>query len=92
MLREEFKMWLVDPFPNITLIIIGIYVTSLGYLEDKPLCFINLLNSSIEELNKMLIKLDTATVIPKTDNQDQSDLINSKAERANKKKEKVERC
>lgn len=44
------------------------------------------------KLNKMLVGLDTAIVISKTDNQDLPYLIDLEAKRANKKKEKAERC
>ena len=40
----------------------------------------------------MLVKLDIATVILKTNNQDLSDQIDLEAKRVNKKKEKVKRC
>ncbi len=45
----------------------------------------------MEKLNKILVGLDTATVIPDIDDQDLSDRIDSKVEQAKKKKEKVER-
>lgn len=39
-----------------------------------------------------MVGLDIAVVIPKTDNQDLTDLIDLKVKWVNKKKEKVERC
>ena len=39
----------------------------------------------------MLVRLDTATVILKTNNQDLLDLIDLEVKRINKKKEKAER-
>ncbi len=39
----------------------------------------------------MLVRLDTAVVIPETNDQDLLDLIDLEVEQANKKKEKVER-
>lgn len=92
MIRKKFKIWLADPLFNATRVIVGIYVTNLGYLKDKPLYFTELLDGNIEELNKMLIELDTAIVIPETNNQDLTNLIDLEAKWANKKKKKVERC
>ncbi len=66
-LGEKFEMWLADPLPDMTFIIVGMYVINLGYLEDGPFCFTELTNSDIEELNRMLIGLHTTTIIPKTD-------------------------
>ncbi len=67
------------------------HVTNLGYLEDKPPHFTELLNDNTEELNKMLVGLDTAAVIPETDDEDLPDLIDLEVKWANKKKEKTER-
>ncbi len=92
MLREEFETWLADFFLNTTLITVGMHVTNLGYLKDGPPCFTELPNDSMEESNRILVGLDIATIIPKTDNQDLSDLIDLEVKRANKKKEKAERC
>ena len=78
MFKKKFKIWLTDLLPNMTLITIDIYIIKLGYLENGPPCFTKLLDDNKEKLNKILIELDTATVILKTDNQDLLDLINSK--------------
>lgn len=67
------------------------HVPNLGYLENKSLRFIEFLNSGTEESNKILVRLHTAAVIPKTINQDLLDLIDSEANQANMKKEKAER-
>lgn len=91
MFENEFKTLLVDLFSNTTLAIVNMHITNLGYLEDKLFCFTKLLDSGIEELNKMLLGLDTAAVIPITDNQDLQNLINLKTIQASKKKKKVER-
>lgn len=67
MLEEEFETWPPEFLPDVILITVGIHVSNLCYLKDKPCCFTELLNDNIEELNKMLVRLDTAAVIPKTD-------------------------
>ena len=67
MLREEFETWLVDFFSNAILIIISMHVTNLSYLDDKPPCFTELPDGGTEELKRMLIGLNTATVILKID-------------------------
>ncbi len=92
MLGEEFETWPADPFPDATLITVGMHITHLSYLEDRPPRFTELPDSGTEESNRMLVGLDTAGVISETDDQDLPDLIDSEAERANKKKEKAERC
>ncbi len=91
MLGEEFKTWPADPLPDTILITVGIHVTNLGYLEDRPPHFTELLDGSTKESNKMLVRLDIAAIIPETDNQDLLDLIDLEAEWVNKKKEKAER-
>ncbi len=67
------------------------YVTNLGYLKNGPLCFIKLPNGGMEESNRILVGLDIAAIIPKTNDQDILDLIDLEAELPNKKKEKVEK-
>ena len=84
-------MWPADPLSNATLIIIGMYVINLGYLKDRPPYFTELLDGGTKESNWILVRLNTAVVIPKTDDQDLSDLINLEAKQTNKKKEKTER-
>lgn len=89
---EKFKIWPTNLLPNTTLITIGIHVTNLGYLENISLYFKKLSNSNLEESNKILIKLDIATIIIETNNQDLPDLIDLKPKQTNKKKKKVVRC
>ncbi len=91
MLGKEFETWPADPLSDAILITVGMHFTNLGYLEDGPPRFMEFPNGGTEELNRMLVGLDTTAVIPETDNQDLPDLIDSEAERANKKKEKAER-
>ena len=91
MLGEEFETWLADSLSNRILIIVGIHVTNLVYLEDKTPRFTEFLNCGMEESNKMLVKLNTATIILEIDNQNLLNLINLEAEWANKKKEKAEK-
>ena len=92
MLKEEFETWPADLFPNATLITVGMHVTNLGYLKNRSLHFTESLDSNTEELNKILVRLDTAIVILETDNRDLLDLIDLKAKQANKKKEKAKSC
>lgn len=68
MLRKEFKTWPANPLPNTILITVDIYVINLGYLKDRPSCFMKFLNSSIEKSDRILVKLNIAAVIPETDN------------------------
>lgn len=70
MFGKEFEIWTADLFPDVTLIIVGIYVTNLSYLKDRPLWFIKLLDGGTKESNKMLVGLNIVVVIPKIDNQD----------------------
>lgn len=91
MLEKEFEMWPANFFFDTIFITIGMHVTNLGYLEDRSPYFTKFSYGSIEELNKILVRLDTVAVIPKTDNQDLSDLIKLEVEYANKKKEEAER-
>lgn len=91
-LREKFKTWPVDAFSNKTFITVNIYITNLDYLEDGLTHFTELLDGNIVDSSRMLISLDTTTVIFKIDNQDLPDLIDLKAEGINKKKKKTERC
>ena len=55
--------WLADLLPDATFIIVGIHVTNLSYLEDKSLCFIELLDNNTEESNRMLVGQNTAAII-----------------------------
>lgn len=91
MFGEEIETWPVNPLPDTTLVIIGIYITNLSYLKDGPSHFMEFPDSSMEESNWMLVVLDIAAIIPETDNQDLPDLIDLKVEQANKKKDKAER-
>lgn len=91
MLREKFETWPADFFPNAILVLVGIYVINLSYLEDRSLYITELPNDNIEESQRMLVGLDVAAIIPKTDNQNLPDLIDSIAKWVNKKKEKAKR-
>lgn len=75
-LEEEFEMWPANLFPNVAFTMVGMHVTNPDYLEERPLCFTELLDSGIEKSNRILVRLDKAAVIPETDNQDLPDLIN----------------
>lgn len=61
-------------------------------MENRPPCFTELQDGDMEESNRILVGLDTTAVISVTDDQDPPDLIDLEVERANKKKEKTERC
>lgn len=74
------------------LVTVGINVNNLGYLEERSLCFIELSNGGTEELNKILVGIYIAAVIPENDNQNPLDPINSKAKQVDKKKRKAKRC
>lgn len=90
-LREKFKIWQVDPFFDTIFITLSLYVLNLSYLEDKSFCFTKFIDSGIKELTKILIRLDTAAIILKTDDQDLSNLIHLEVEWANEKNEKNEK-
>ncbi len=91
MLGEEFETWSTDPLLDTTLVTVGKHITILDYLEDRPSCFTKFPEGGTEESNKMLVELDTAGIISKTNDRDLPDLIDLEAERASKRKEKVER-
>lgn len=92
MLRKEFEMWPVDPISNTTLFLIDIHVINLGYLEDRSSYFTKLLDDSMRELNKLLVRLNTAVIISDNNNQHLMILIDSEAEQKNKMKEKTKKC
>ena len=70
MFKEEFNMWLANLFFNTILITVDMYVTTnQDYLENRLICFTEISNCSIKESNKMLVRLDIAAVISKTDGQ-----------------------
>ena len=71
--KEEFELWPTDPFSNMTFVTVCIHITNLSYLEDRSPHFSELLNSGIEELNRILVGLDTAAIISGTNNQDLPD-------------------
>ncbi len=68
MVRKEFEIWLINLFFNLTLVIVDIYITNLGNLKDKPLCFTKLSDSNMDESNRILIILDIVAIIPVTKN------------------------
>lgn len=68
MLKEEFKTWQTNPFFNATLIIVGIHVINLDYLEDGSPHLIELPDGSMDKSNKMLVELDIAGIFPETNN------------------------
>ena len=89
MLGEEFKTWPADLLSNATLVILNMHVTNLDYLEDGPLCFMELLDGNTEKSNKMLVGLNTAAVIPKSNNQDPPNLIDLEVEWAIRRSRKL---
>lgn len=92
MITKNFKTWLVYFFLNITLIIIGMHITNLGYQEEKPPHFTKLPNDNTEKSNKILVILNISTVFLETNNQDLLDLINLDVKQTTKKQEKAKRC
>lgn len=90
-LGKEFETWLADSFLYMTLVTIGMYVTNLGYLEDRSPCFMVLLEGSIKKSNRMLVGLDITVVILETNHQDLPDPIDLKVKWANKKKERAKK-
>lgn len=79
MLRKEFETWLADHIPNKSLLILGIHVSKLRYLKNRPIYFTNLLDGDMRELNKTLGGLENAATIPNNNNEHAPDLFNSKA-------------
>lgn len=88
-LGGEFEIWPADPISDTKLIIIGIYVTNLGLIEDRSFCFIELLNGSTEKSNIMLVRLNITAVILEINNHHQPDLINLEIKQINKKKKRL---
>lgn len=71
---------------------LGLYISTLGYLEDRSICFIELPDDGIEKLNKCLIRLNTTITI--LDNNQQLNLLNLtdlEAKRAKIKEVKVQK-
>lgn len=67
MIEEEFETWPTDLIPDTIHLAVDIYVINLNYLENKFPRFMELSNSGTEKSNKMLVGLDTATMIPDND-------------------------
>ncbi len=58
MLGEDFDKWPVIPIADDVLDGLEIHLTSLGYLEDGPPRFVELLDGGTEEENRQLMELD----------------------------------
>ncbi len=56
------------------------HISNLSYLEDGPSRFTELPDGGTEESNRILVGLDTAAVIPETDDKNLPDLIDLEAE------------
>lgn len=68
--KEEFNMSLANLLFNAILVTVDMHViTNQGYPEDGLICFTKISNYSIKESNKMVVRLDIAAVIPKTNSQ-----------------------
>ena len=78
MLKEIFEIWLADLFLDAIFITVGMHIINLGYLKDGSPYFTEFSDSNTEELNRMLVGLDTTTIIPKINNQNLPDLIDLK--------------
>lgn len=91
MLREEFETWYIDPIIKETLVNLNLYVNTLGYLERKSPCFVELPNGGTEE-NGQIIGLNTTAIIPKNNQQlNPTDLNDLKVKQAKKKEEKAQK-
>lgn len=73
-----------------TLIILEMHVTILGYLANRPFCITELSNGNTEECN-ILKGLDKAIIIPDNNDKHAPDLPNLKAKQTEKKDEKAKR-
>lgn len=91
MLKKDFETCSADPLYNVTLITVGIHITNLSYLKDKSFCFIKFLNGNIKKSNKILVELNTSTIILKINDQDLLNLIDLEVKQINKKKEKAKK-
>lgn len=68
---------------------LNLYVSMLGYLEEEPLYFVELLDSDTKK-NKQIMGLDTTTTIPNKDQQlNLPDLNDLEVEWAKLKEEKA---
>lgn len=79
MLGRKFETWPATSFSNTIFVIFGIHVIDLSFLKNGLLYFTELPNNGTKKSNRMLVGLDTAAVIQKTDNQDPLDLMDLKA-------------
>lgn len=80
MLGAKFETWPADSPSEAIFVKVGMYVTNLGYLEERSPCFTELPDRNTEESNRILIGLDIVAVIPETNDQDPLDLIDSEVE------------
>lgn len=91
MLKEKFEKWSVDPISYSILLTLSMHVTNLGYQEDRPSCFMELLNGNMKELNRTLKKLDNAAAILENLNKHPPDPSNSEAKFIKKQEEKAQK-
>lgn len=92
MLEKKFKTWPTNLISNATLLIFGMHVINLSYLEDKPLYFTKFLDGGMKKSNKTLEKLDNTTAISNNDNKYLPDLPDLKAKWAKKKEKNAQKC
>lgn len=91
MLGEEFKTQSINPIIKENLIKLDLYISTLGYLEEEPPCFIELPDGNTKE-NRQMIMLNTAAAIPDNNQQlNPLDLNNLEVEQIKKMKEKAQR-
>lgn len=65
MLKKEFKMWPTDPISDATLLVLGMYISNLDYLENGAFYVTKLPDSGTEELD---LGLGLAYVVAISDN------------------------
>lgn len=75
MLKEEFETRLANFIFNTTLFTLGKHITNLNYLKNELFCFRKLLDSNMEELNKILEELDNIAIISNNDKKHLLDLF-----------------
>lgn len=84
MLDEEFKIWPINFILNVTFFIFEMCILNLDHLEDRPICFTELLDSNMEESNR-IEKLDKVAAILNNNNIYSSDSHNLEVKQVKKK-------
>lgn len=91
MLKEEFETWSTDPRTKETLIQLDLHVSTLGYLEEGLIRFLELPDNNTKK-NRQIIGLNTTAAIPDNNPLPNSpDLNDLEAEQAKKKEKKAQK-